>query len=164
MKYLLSLFIVFFFLEISAQQVENKAFDVLLKSMLSNDVPTVSVEELAKKKNVVMLDARERKEYNVSHLRNARWIGYDDFTMQRMSGIPKNSEIVIYCSIGVRSEKIGKRLKDAGYTNVKNLYGSIFEWVNQGNPVYTNGNKPTPKVHAYDRTWGIWLNKGEKVY
>ena len=33
----------------------------------------------------------------------------------------------------LRSEKIGKKLLDMGYTNVKNLYGSIFEWANQGN-------------------------------
>ena len=57
-----------------------------------------------------------------------------------------------------------EKLKAAGYRNVRNLYGSIFEWVNQDNPVVDNQGKPTQKVHAYSRTWGVWLNKGEKVY
>jgi rhodanese-related sulfurtransferase len=150
----------------SSAQVESKSFDRLLNSMLSKEVPTVSVQELAKEKlsQLVLLDAREKAEYNVSHLKNARWVGYDDFNMQRVSGIPKDAPIVIYCSIGVRSEKIGKQLKDTGFTGIRNLYGSIFEWVNQKNPVYDNSGKRTNKVHAYSRVWGVWLNEGEKVY
>lgn len=149
-----------------AAQVESKSFDRMLNTMLTKEVSTVSVAELAKENlnTLVLLDAREKEEYNVSHLRNARWVGYNDFNMQRVSGIPKGAPIVIYCSIGVRSEKIGKRLKDAGFTNVRNLYGSIFEWVNQDNPVYDNSGKRTNKVHAYSRVWGVWLNEGEKVY
>jgi hypothetical protein len=71
---------------------------------------------------------------------------------------------VVYCTVGVRSEKVGEKLKAAGYQNVRNLYGSIFEWVNQGNPVVDNQGKPTQQVHAYSRVWGVWLNKGEKIY
>jgi len=33
----------------------------------------------------------------------------------------------VYCSLGIRSEVIAKKLKKAGYTNVFNLYGGIFE-------------------------------------
>jgi len=58
---------------------------------------------------------------------------------------------------------VSEKLLSAGYQHVSNLYGGIFEWVNQGNPLY-NENGPTSKVHAYSRTWGVWLNKGEKVY
>lgn len=150
----------------SFAQVKSKSFDRLLNSMLSKEVPTVSVKQLSTENldKLVLLDAREKPEYNVSHLKNARWVGYDDFNMQRVSGVRKDAPIVIYCSIGVRSEKIGKRLQDAGFTNVRNLYGSIFEWVNQENPVYDNSGKRTNKVHAYNRVWGVWLNEGEKVY
>ena len=51
--------------------------------------------------------------------------------------------------IGVRSEQIGEQLKAMGYDNIKNLYGGIFEWTNQGYPVF-KGNQQTLKVHAYD--------------
>lgn len=147
-------------------QVESGAFNLLLKSMLKESIPTITVEELAQKdlSKITLLDAREKVEYNVSHLKNARWVGYDDFDMDRVKGIPKDANIVIYCSIGVRSEKIGERLKEAGYQNIQNLYGSIFEWVNEGHTVYGPDGKPTNKVHAYNKKWGIWLKKGEKVY
>ncbi|WP_159038468.1 hypothetical protein [Brumimicrobium mesophilum] len=44
------------------------------------------------------------------------------------------------------------------------MYGSIFEWVNEGKPVYNLEGEETMKVHAYSKSWGIWLKKGEKVY
>ncbi len=167
MIYRLIFFMTLFFGFIPSQaQVQSGAFNVLLKTMLSESIPTISIEEFEQKdlSEIVLLDAREKVEYNVSHIQNARWVGYDDFNLNRVKGIDKSKEIVIYCSIGVRSEKIGEKLKAAGYSNVKNLYGSIFEWVNEGNAVYDNSGNKTSRVHAYNKKWGIWLNKGDKVY
>ncbi len=113
---------------------------------------------------VLFLDTRAYQEFKVSHIPQARWVGYEDFTLQRVSNVPKNTPIVVYCSVGVRSEKVGKKMLDAGFTNVRNLYGSIFEWVNQGYPIVNMEGEPTNKVHAYSRAWGMWLQKGEKVY
>lgn len=84
--------------------------------------------------------------------------------MGRVKDVAKGSEIIVYCSIGKRSEKITQKLTKAGYSNVSNLYGGIFEWVNQGNNVVDLNNKNTNKVHAYSRFWGHWLDKGEKVF
>lgn len=163
-KSLVIFLFMFSFFQKSYAQVQSKAFKVLLDTMLSESVPIVSCDELKKMNHVVLLDAREKREFEVSHLKDARWIGYDTFSFSNLKDIPKDAPIVVYCSIGVRSEKIGEKLQKAGYKNVKNLYGSIFEWVNQGNTVYDMSGKPTTKIHAYDRTWGIWCNKGDKVY
>ncbi len=154
----------FFNFQFTFSQVQSKAFKAVIESMLNKSVPTVSCEELKKMNNIVVLDTRAKAEYDVSHLLNARWIGYDEFNLDRMKNISKDTPIVVYCSIGVRSEKIGEKLQKAGYTNVKNLYGSIFEWVNQGNPIYDKKEKPTNKIHGYSRAWGVWVNKGERVY
>jgi 3-mercaptopyruvate sulfurtransferase SseA len=71
---------------------------------------------------------------------------------------------VVYCSIGARSQEIGKKLQAAGYQNVYNLYGGIFHWVNEDNPVFTPDSDLTEQVHTYNKRWGMWLKKGEKVY
>jgi rhodanese-related sulfurtransferase len=144
---------------------QTKSFDILLKKMIKKTVPIIMIPELAKKsEKVILLDARELKEFQVSHLKNAIHIGYKEFDESSLAKIDKNEEIIVYCSIGVRSEKIGERLQSMGFKNVKNLYGSIFEWVNQGHQVYDMNNHITTKVHAYDKKWGVWLKKGEKVY
>ncbi|GAA4468316.1 hypothetical protein GCM10023189_53430 [Nibrella saemangeumensis] len=145
-------------------QTTSSAYKVMLETLYKKSVPLITVEELRQKSGVILLDTRSRNEYMVSHLPGARWVGYDDFDLQRLASIPKSAEIVLYCSVGVRSERVGEKLQAAGYTNVKNLYGSLFEWVNQGNPVVDKRGQPTRRVHAYSRLWSVWLNRGDKVY
>lgn len=146
-----------------SQKVSSSAYSIMLETLLSHSVDEITVKEAKQLQNVVFLDARERKEYTISHIKNAIWIGYDTFNLQSLSKTPKNKTIIVYCSVGYRSEKISEQLLKNGYTSVKNLYGGIFEWANEGLPVY-NQKGPTKAVHAYDRTWGIWLLKGEKIY
>ncbi|GAB3564583.1 rhodanese-like domain-containing protein [Spirosoma luteolum] len=148
----------------SAAQTSSRAYGVMLETLYKKTVPLVSVGELKKMPDVVLLDTRARAEYDVSHLPNARWVGYDDFDLSRVRDIPKNARVVLYCSVGYRSERVGEKLLAAGYQHVHNLYGSLFEWVNEGNPIVDGAGKPTQQVHGYSRLWGIWLKRGEVVY
>ena len=143
--------------------IANKAFDKKVSGLLSFSVPTIGVDKLKGIKDEVFLfDTRKLEEYQVSHIEGARYLGYEDFDPARLGELPKDAPIVVYCSIGYRSEKIGEQLKEMGYTNVYNLYGSIFEWVNAGNAVVDDEGKPTKSVHTYNRKWSKWLeNKGE---
>ncbi|MBI1267767.1 MAG: rhodanese-like domain-containing protein [Cryomorphaceae bacterium] len=157
--YLLSLIIT---MAISGCAQEG-TFDEMFKSMTTGSVRVVKPEEITEKTRVVYLDARELNEFQVSHIPGAIHIGYDDFEMDRVSDLPKDALIIVYCSVGYRSEKVGEKLMKAGFRNVGNLYGGIFYWVNSGRQV-VNAQGPTRKVHAYNERWGKWLIKAEKVY
>lgn len=135
----------------------------MLSALLSRDVPEVGVEAASEMEGALFLDARESKEFEISHIRDARWVGYDTFDWERLEGIPKDRPIVVYCSVGYRSEKITRRLQKRGYSQVYNLYGGIFEWVNRGKPIVDDQGS-TQNVHAYDAFWGRWLERGIKVY
>jgi len=85
--------------------------------LLARNVPEITTADAAKNiNNYFFLDAREQKEYNVSHLPNTRFVGYNNFTLSSLTGIAKDKPLVIYCSIGKRSENITRKLKKAGYT------------------------------------------------
>ena len=88
-------------------------------------------ESMQLTEEVWFLDAREQEEYEVSHIPDALYIGFKDFSKEEVLKLIPNKEVsvVVYCSIGVRSEKIAKQLQLLGFKNVKNLYGGIFEWV-----------------------------------
>jgi rhodanese-related sulfurtransferase len=143
---------------------QDDDFDRMLNRLLRGDVefahPPRQGEDLS---GVVLLDAREEREYNVSHLPDAIWIGYDDFELARVTDIDRDAPIVVYCSVGYRSERIARRLIQAGFSDVRNLYGGIFNWVNTGNEV-SNRFGATDSVHTYNRKWSKWLNEGVKVY
>jgi rhodanese-related sulfurtransferase len=106
---------------------------------------------------VLLLDVREKQEFEVSHIPGAQWAGYNDFDISAYDEISKDQPIVVYCSVGYRSEKVGETLRNAGYSNVRNLYGSLFEWVNQGNVVEEKGGHPTTRIHTYNRKWSQWM-------
>lgn len=147
----------------SQQKVVNAEFDHMLQKLLSHKVSEISVTEVVKDTSVIYLDAREKAEFNVSHINNAQWIGYNDFSILRLKSVPKNSKIIVYCSVGYRSEKIAKKLEKSGFTDVYNLYGGIFEWKHQNNPVF-NAKKETDSIHTYNKEWSKWLTNGIKVY
>lgn len=163
MSRIVFVFILFFSanFQLSAQ---SKAFNLMLNTLLEKSVPMIKVTEINPKTNVVFLDARSKKEYDISHINQAIWVGYDDFSINKLKSISKKTNIITYCSVGYRSEKIGEKLQKVGFSNVKNLWGGIFEWVNEGKPIVDLANKPTQKVHAFSPEWGVWLVKGEKVY
>jgi len=140
-------------------------FFLYLHLILPDQMPNLKVNGLLEmdRNAIVLLDTRAYEEYQVSHIKDARWVGFDDFDLEKVESLPKDTTIVLYCSVGYRSDLIGQKLADAGYQHVYNLWGGIFAWVNRGQPVYLNG-APTDQVHPYSPGWGFWLSKGEKAY
>ncbi|MBL4667639.1 MAG: rhodanese-like domain-containing protein [Flavobacteriales bacterium] len=163
-------FIILLFLTLgfSAFAQEYESFEELKNDIISKTIPLISVENLKKvektKSKLLIIDAREESEYNVSHIKGAEYVGYDNFKIKNLKGVDRETTIVVYCSVGYRSEKIGEKLKKVGFTKVMNLQGGIFDWVNKGYSVYDNEGNKTKKIHAYSKSWSKWLTKGEKVY
>lgn len=141
-------------------------FDEKLDRLYNKTVPLIRPAEIKveSSKDTYFLDTRSPEEYEVSHLPNARLIDYSDFRLEQIQHIPKDAEVVVYCSVGYRSEKIGEELLENGYTNVKNIYGGIFQWKNEGREVLNANNQPTDSVHTYNKNWSKWLTQGIKVY
>jgi rhodanese-related sulfurtransferase len=161
--------LLFFFISCSVSAFAQKPLEKLLKKYNTESIPYVSTEELRRlqtHETVIILDSREVNEYAVSHIDTARLVGYNDFSSEEISAEiqNKNTAIIVYCSLGIRSEEIGEKLKKCGFTNVKNLYGGIFEWKNAGYPVINSAGKETDTIHTYSKAWSKWLLKGEKVY
>ena len=156
----------FMLLFITVSGHAQKKMERTLRLLNVESVPYIQVSEARDKDGVLFMDTRKKSEYDISHLENAIWVGYEDFDPQQFKDrkIDLATPIVVYCSIGVRSEDIGEKLQALGYTNVSNLYGGIFAWKNSGLPVVDAEGAQTDKVHAYNRFWGRFLTEGEKVY
>ena len=145
----------------------NPGYDRMLRMLYRNTVPTVPSEalarELAQPAAPLLLDARTPAEFGVSHLRGARFVNFDSLATADFTDLDRARPVVVYCSVGYRSERLGERLHALGFRNVRNLYGGLFEWVNEGYPIY-NAQGSTANVHPYSPLWGAWLKRGHKVY
>ena len=163
-KFLFTIVAVFIITLSFGQTVEDRAYSAKLQRLLSHTVPEVSVSEVDTNDSIVFVDAREENEYKVSHIKKAVWVGYNKLDLSRLKDTPKDQKIIVYCSVGYRSEKVSEKLIKQGFTNVSNLYGGIFEWKNTGRLVHESETQTTEEVHAYDKTWGQWLRRGKKCY
>ena len=138
----------------------------LLKTLYHNTVPRLTVARLAQELAVppvpLLLDVRTPAEFRVSHLAGAQFVNADSIATVQLPGIDRQQPVVVYCSVGVRSERLGERLLALGFRNVRNLQGGIFEWVNEGHPV-VNAAGPTADIHPFSTFWGLWLRRGNKV-
>ena len=118
-------------LEVTQDQLVNQTKDV-------DGVPQITVEDLKQKQDrgdtFFLLDVREPHEVPIATL-NAPLIPVGSLE-QRLAELPedKNTEIVIHCRSGARSQKAALLLKQHGYTNVENLAGGILAWADRIDP------------------------------
>lgn len=143
----------------------------IIKRLITRKFPTVewiTTEELARwleeslKPQPVVLDARTEAEYAVSHLQAAKRIDPHNPDLAASAEVSKDTPIVVYCSVGYRSARIAERLGQAGFSRVYNIEGSIFQWANEGRPVFKDGH-PTMLVHPYNKLWGTLLKSRHRA-
>jgi rhodanese-related sulfurtransferase len=145
-------------------QINNEFLEYLNDLDKEFDVPNIIADSI-KQDQYLILDSREKEEYQVSHIKDAIWIGYDDFDISVLDSINHDKEIIVYCSVGYRSSKITLELYNNGFNNVYNLYGGIFNWANEGRELVANQNK-TLDLHAYNSYWARFItnSKINKIY
>lgn len=152
---------------LSTQCCGQTSFDEHVTGLYKGTVPLITSEELTEgntSDDFVFLDTRSKEEFDISHLKKAQLIDYESFQKKDVKHIPKDAKIVVYCSVGYRSERIGERLINMGYKNVQNLYGGIFDWKNKDFEIVNKIELPTDSVHTYNLLWSKWLYKGTKIY
>ncbi len=98
-------------------------------------IPQITVQELKAKQDAkesfFLLDVREPHEVPIASL-GALLIPVGSLE-SRVAEIPvtKDTEIVVHCRTGARSQKAALILKNAGFTNVENLAGGILDWADK---------------------------------
>ncbi len=137
-----------------------------IQAKVRTDFGTVShlgTEALAKligQDRVVLFDVREKSEFAVSRIAGAvrvdPGISRSGF-LERLKRSIRSKAVVFYCSVGVRSSQLARRvqaaLKARGAAAIHNLDGGIFRWHGERKPL-TDHLGATPFVHPYDRRWG----------
>lgn len=134
------------------------------------DHPSVSHISAAQLSNqtdldVVFLDVREMKEFEVSHLDGAYQvppaISPKDF-MSEFDLDWSGKTVVFYCSVGRRSsilaERVQANLKANGAEQVYNLEEGIFGWHNAALPLSDESGE-TDLVHPYNAFWKRMVNR-----
>ena len=133
-----------------------------LASLVPIESYTIGPAEVQNLDNPIFLDAREEEEYAVSHLPGALLLGYDSPNYGVLDAIAKDRPLVVYCTVGYRSDKMVSQLQDRGFTQVYNLYGSLYAWSLFGLPLVDPAGEVTDRVHTYNRKWSRYYPYNDK--
>ena len=113
----------------------------------------------------IIIDVRTDSEFRVSHLNDALHLesaeAVSDVIVER--GLSKDTEIILYCSVGYRSASVAADLEERGFAQVLNLEHSLFEWANKGYPM-TSVSGSTEKVHPFNKAWGVLVDESLHAY
>jgi rhodanese-related sulfurtransferase len=83
----------------------------------------------------LILDVRTPAEYEAGHLPDARNVPHGTLADRLAElGIAEDAEIVVHCQSGRRAADAEEVLREAGYTNVRDLTGHWLEWERSGRP------------------------------
>lgn len=112
---------------------------VLLAYLNSKTMKSLSAHQatlLVNKQDGVVLDVRERKDYEKGHIVDAVNIPLAKLK-ERAVELDKKKEhpIIVVCQYGQQSSEAVKLLQGLGFTKVNKMHGGMSEWQSQNLPV-----------------------------
>lgn len=108
----------------SNKTVYDKGEEVMYEQITAEDAKGI----MDSGEDCIILDVRERDEYNDGHISNAILIPYTEIENKAEEMLPnKDKLILVYCRSGRRSKIAAESLVKIGFTNVKE-FGGIIDW------------------------------------
>jgi len=101
----------------------------------ANDALAQQHEAGRDNQEIVLVDVREKYEWNEGHLPGAIHVPRGFLELQIEEAVPdKAKTVLLYCAGGVRSLMAGKTLQDMGYQNAISMSGGFGQWKAAGLP------------------------------
>lgn len=91
--------------------------------------------------SVTLIDVREPGEFAGEHIPGAILVPLSQFSPRK---IPQSNDtqLVLYCRSGQRSQIAAQKLREAGFESVFQLSSGITAWKDAGYPIIKNQNAP----------------------
>lgn len=155
---IVSIIFIFLFIIYTNSTSRHWIYYELVGVIVPNNIKNIAIDSSLLHQNYIILDARAKEEYSISHIKNAVWIGDDSLTIERANFSTEKREprYLIYCSIGYRSQIIGQQLKDSLGLSIENLHGGLFGWNQKKFPLVDSVDNQTKAVHPYSPFWSLW--------
>jgi rhodanese-related sulfurtransferase len=96
--------------------------------------------DLVNRKDAVVVDLRERREYEAGHIVDALHVPHHALESRMDELEPyKDRPVILACRMGQNAGAAGAVLRKAGFENVLRLNGGMMEWQNASLPLVRSG-------------------------
>lgn len=97
--------------------------------MLAPEISAQDFQQLRQQPNApVLLDVREKWEYDTAHLPDSRLMPMGDVPSRANTELDPDAHIVVLCHHGARSLNVAMWLRQQGFDNAQSLAGGIDAW------------------------------------
>ncbi len=142
---------------LAAADLPNWKLDRAARMTMDHPGEAISPTDLPDK-NWLPIDARSWEEYQISHLPGAIFVGDSVIDYNQLYHIPEDQPLLVYCSVGARSEATTDSLRMMGFQDVTNMFGGIFAWAEADMPIVNKHGQPTDSIHGYSAFWAAMSN------
>ncbi|MDD3375453.1 MAG: FAD-dependent oxidoreductase [Candidatus Omnitrophica bacterium] len=108
---------------ITAANIARNKLDGLYLSLTPDEVK----KKMENSEDFILLDVRSQEEYDETYIENSTLIPLGQLR-KRISEIPDNKEIIVFCKISLRGYEAALILQANGFKNVKVMDGGIVAW------------------------------------
>jgi len=128
------------------------------------EITSAELAQLLDRPDTIVMDIRDRAEFEQSHLPGAIHVLPDmsasDF-MARYGDTISGKTVIFYCSVGVRSSVMLNRIAEFDNARAQAMFnkrGGIFRWHLEGRSLVAAGGK-TETVHPFNGAWEDLLER-----
>lgn len=125
-----------------------------------SDIPHLKAEEVLEMMNdpdIVMLDTRNKVEWEVGKFKNAITLDIESFREfpEALKDVEylKDKKVIAYCTGGIRCEKATMVMKDMGFKNVFQIDGGILKYCKESGGYNWDG-----KMYVFDKRVAVDVN------
>jgi rhodanese-related sulfurtransferase len=116
--------------------VENFSLGKIVMSEQVKMVDVDTVQDWIKAGQAVIVDVRERHEYEAEHIEGAHLLPLSEFDPARLPSVPADKRLLLHCRSANRCGVAAARLVESGYKGeINRMAGGMLAWVAAGAPV-----------------------------
>jgi rhodanese-related sulfurtransferase len=144
-------------------------FETYRKEPGNVKITSITTKELASilnagsKEPITIIDARSQEEYEVSHIKNSKRTGYEDFSNERIWMVSREARVIVYSTNKNRGTVVAQYLKLMGFSDIQVLEDGLIGWKNEKNEIY-NADGATNKIHVGTKANAKFVKSGLAVY
>ncbi|MCE7887399.1 MAG: molybdenum cofactor biosynthesis protein MoeB [Alphaproteobacteria bacterium PRO2] len=92
-------------------------------------IPEVTPEQVQQNKTALIIDVREREEWDAGHIESAQHVPLSALAQGDIPELPPDCDIILHCQKGKRGLQAAQILRAQGYLNVSNMAGGYEAWL-----------------------------------
>ncbi|HOP62122.1 MAG TPA: rhodanese-like domain-containing protein [Spirochaetota bacterium] len=108
-------------------------FFQLISCGFTDYVTPAELNDMMSSERLLIIDLRNPHKFADGHIKGAVNIEYHNATFVRdIKKLDKDSPVVIYCGVGIKSDAAADIMKQQGFRNVKILKDGYSSWLSMG--------------------------------